>query len=203
MPKTILYLHGFMSAPTSFKAQLLKTSLVQKVVGCRYCCPQLPVSPVEAVRTALAEIQGISAEELTVIGSSLGGFYANWIAEQYGCRAVLLNPVIDPWRIKILEDSLDRCDLQVKAWLDFRDTYAQELVSVRIETITKPERYLLVAATGDELLDWHLMQEHYQHAHQIIIQGSNHGISDFERYLPQVLAFCGYPADGGLSIQAF
>lgn len=140
---------------------------------------------------ALAEIKDILAEKLTVIGSSLGGYYANWIAEQYGCRAVLLNPVIDPWRIKILEDSPDRSDLQVKAWLDFREAYASDLEAIQIGRITRPERYLLVAATGDELLDWRLMQDHYQQARQIIIQGSNHGISDFEQYLPQVLAFCG------------
>lgn len=191
MSKAILYLHGFMSAPESFKAQLLKAALKQKAADCRYYCPQLPIAPAEAVAMASAEIKDIPAEELTVIGSSLGGYYANWIAEQYGCRAVLLNPVIDPWRIKILEDSPDRSDLQVKAWLDFREAYASDLEAIQIGRITRPERYLLVAATGDELLDWHLMQDHYQQARQIIIQGSNHGISDFEQYLPQVLAFCG------------
>lgn len=136
-------------------------------------------------------IRDVPAHELVVIGSSLGGYYANWIAEQHHCKAVLLNPVIDPWRIKILEDSPDRSDLQVKAWLDFRETYAEELEAICVRTVTVPDRYLLVAATGDELLDWHLMQNHYRDAHQVIIEGSNHGISDFERYMPQVLAFCG------------
>lgn len=191
MSKTILYLHGFMSAPESFKAQLLKTALAQKAADCRYSCPQLPIPPVEAVKVAMAEIRDVPAEELIVIGSSLGGYYANWIAEQCGCRAVLLNPVIDPWRIKILEDSPDRSDLQVKAWLDFRETYAAELAAVHVKDITRPERYLLVAATGDELLDWQLMRDHYQGARQVIIPESNHGISDFEQYMPQVLAFCG------------
>ncbi|MBR7069892.1 MAG: esterase [Oxalobacter sp.] len=191
MAKTVLYLHGFMSAPASFKAQLLKTALAEKADGCRYCCPQLPIPPNEAIGTAMEAIRDVPAHELVVIGSSLGGYYANWIAEQRHCKAVLLNPVIDPWRIKILEDSPDRSDLQVKAWLDFRETYAEELEAICVRTVTVPDRYLLVAATGDELLDWHLMQNHYRDAHQVIIEGSNHGISDFERYMPQVLAFCG------------
>lgn len=191
MAKTLLYLHGFMSAPASFKAQLLKTALAEKADGCRYCCPQLPIPPNEAIETAMEAIKDVPAHELVVIGSSLGGYYANWIAEQRHCKAVLLNPVIDPWRIKILEDSPDRSDLQVKAWLDFRETYAEELEAICVRTVTVPDRYLLVAATGDELLDWHLMQNHYRDAHQVIIEGSNHGISDFERYMPQVLAFCG------------
>lgn len=191
MAKTILYLHGFMSSPASFKAQLLKTALAEKAADCRYDCPQLPLPPAEAIETAMAAVKDVPDHELTVIGSSLGGYYANWIAEQRHCKAVLLNPVIDPWRIKILEDSPDKSDLQVKAWLDFRETYTAALAAIRVKTVTTPDRYLLVAATGDELLDWHLMCDHYRDAHQIIIKGSNHGISDFEQYLPQVLAFCG------------
>ena len=107
---------------------------------------------------------------MVIIGSSLGGYYANWLAEQYRCKAILLNPVIDPWRIKILDDLPDRSDLRVREWLDFREKYQSELEAVRVTSITDPERYLLFAAKGDELLDWHLMQSHYQAANQIIIE---------------------------------
>jgi predicted esterase YcpF (UPF0227 family) len=191
MAKTLLYLHGFMSAPGSFKAQVLKAVLALRTDGCHYVCPQLPIPPAEAVQVAMDGIKGIPADELIVVGSSLGGFYANWIAEQTGAKAVLLNPVVDPWRIKILEDSPDRSDLQVKAWLDFREAYERDLKALKVEAITCPKRYFLLAATGDELLDWRLMVAHYQGAKQIVIEGSNHGISDFEQYVPQVLAFCG------------
>ncbi len=191
MAKTLLYLHGFMSAPESFKAQVLKTVLASRKDGCHYVCPKLPIPPAEAVQVAMDSVKGVPAETLVVVGSSLGGFYANWIAEQTGAQAVLLNPVVDPWRIKILEDSPDRSDLQVKAWLDFREAYGRDLKALKVNAITRPERYFLLAATGDELLDWHLMVNHYQGARQIVIKGSNHGISEFEQYVPQVLAFCG------------
>ena len=102
-----------------------------------------------------------------------------------------MNPVIDPWRIKILDDLPDRSDLRVREWLDFREKYQSELEAVRVTSITDPERYLLFAAKGDELLDWHLMRSHYQAANQIIIEGSDHGLSDFAQYLEQVLLFCG------------
>ena len=191
MSEVVLYLHGFMSTPLSYKAQLLDAALRGKGADCRYCCPQLPMSPMEAIQIAMDAVKDVPSESLTVIGSSLGGYYANWIAEQRHCRGILLNPVIDPWRIKILEDSPNRSDLQVKAWLDFREGYQTELEAIRVPVITSPERYMLIAAKGDELLDWHLMQEHYQGADQTILDGCNHGISDFDRYIPQVLAFCG------------
>ncbi len=191
MSKVILYLHGFMSAPESYKAQLLNTALKEQEIDCRYCCPQLPVSPAESIRIAMDAVKDVAPEDLTVIGSSLGGYYANWIAEQRGCKGILLNPVVDPWRIKILEDSPDRSDLQVKAWLDFREYYKSELEAIRVPAITAPERYMLIAAKGDELLDWKLMQAQYQGADQTILEGSNHGISEFDRYIPKVFAFCG------------
>lgn len=191
MAKTILYLHGFMSTPLSFKAQLLKKTLQELPEKNDYICPQLPMSPAESIDIAMHAVSQCSTGNLVVIGSSLGGYYANWIAEQLHCKAVLLNPVIDPWKIKILEDSPDRSDLQVKAWLDFRETYQTELKALCVTEITEPNRYLLVAARGDELLDWRLMQAHYKAAHQIIIPESNHGISDFEQYISKVLMFCG------------
>ena len=136
-------------------------------------------------------IRNCPTDRLAIIGSSLGGFYANWLAEQYACKAVLLNPVIDPWQIKILDDIPDRSDLRVREWLDFRERYESELKAIRVKNVTNPERYLLFAAKGDELLDWRLMQSHYRGSHQVILDGGDHGLSDFGAYLEKVLSFCG------------
>ena len=56
--------------------------------------------------------------------------------------------------------------------------------------ISRPERYFLVAATGDEVLDWRDMVAHYAGARQLVIQGSDHGLSDFASQMDAVLAFC-------------
>ena len=121
MTKAILYLHGFQSSPFSFKAQLISRAVENAGDGFRYFCPQLPLSPGKSIEIASDTIRGYPAESLVIIGSSLGGYYANWLAEQYRCKAILLNPVIDPWRIKILDDLPDRSDLRVREWLDFRE----------------------------------------------------------------------------------
>jgi len=95
----ILYLHGFRSSPDSFKARMMADAMAAHGLMDAWACPQLPASPREAIDLALGMARGQLADtdsprELTVIGSSLGGFYATWIAEQLGCKAVLLNPAV-------------------------------------------------------------------------------------------------------------
>lgn len=187
----ILYMHGFQSSPQSFKAQLIERRLKELNRQNEYICPQLLSSPVKSIELALSLVNQYQPDSITVIGSSLGGYYANRIAEQLQCRAVMLNPVINPWKIKILGDSPDRSDLRVREWLEFIEKYEKELHSVQVSKITRPERYMLVAAKGDALLDWRMMQEHYEGAKHILIEGSDHGLSNFEDYLDDVLSFCG------------
>lgn len=186
----ILYLHGFQSSPHSFKAQLLESRLNALNCEKEYICPQLLSSPAKSIEMALDLVRDSTLSSLVIIGSSLGGYYANWIAEKLKCRAVLLNPVIDPWNIKILGDSPDKSDLRVREWLEFVQQYEKELQSIRVAKITNPERYMLIAAKGDALLDWRMMVEHYEGANQTIIDGSDHGLSDFEEYIDKVLSFC-------------
>ena len=185
----ILYLHGFKSSPQSFKARLLGTTLAAAGRSAEYCCPQLPASPAQAMALALRLVRGVPAAALTLIGSSLGGYYATWLAERLGCRAVLLNPAVRAPR------DLDQYVGVSSAYhsdqpFDFKPAYVDELRALAVPGITRPSRYLLLAATGDEVLDWREMQAHYPLARQIIIAGSDHGISDFADYIDTVLAFC-------------
>lgn len=189
---SILYLHGFRSSPQSFKARLLGQRLTELGLGHTYLCPQLPASPRAAAELALALAREMTAggEGLSVVGSSLGGYYANWLAEQIGCRAVVLNPAVQPPRD--LENYVGvTTAYHSDEVFEFKREYIDELKALRIETITHPERYFLIAATGDEVLDWREMTAHYAGAHQAVIEGSDHGISEFAQYVDQILAFCG------------
>jgi predicted esterase YcpF (UPF0227 family) len=186
----ILYLHGFRSSPQSMKARLMGERMAALGRGAEYVCPQLPASPKLAMELALSLVDGVPAHELTVVGSSLGGYYATWLAERLGCRAVLLNPAIVP-----------RQDLQQHVGVttqyhsdqpfEFKPEYIDELRALDVPQISKPERYFLLAATGDEVLDYRDMVAHYRDARQHVIQGSDHGISEFADYINEVLAFCG------------
>lgn len=186
----ILYLHGFRSSPRSFKARLLAERMNALGLGAQFLSPQLPASPREAIALAAARIEETGSGNVALIGSSLGGYYATWLAEKYGCRAVLLNPAVRPPRdlekyvgVTTMYHSDER--------FEFKREYIAELKELTVERISQPSRYFLVAATDDEVLDWHEMLAHYPCARQCVIEGSDHGISDFARYVDQVLAFCG------------
>jgi len=189
---TILYLHGFRSSPLSFKARLTGDRVRELGWDGRFLCPQLPPSPREAIALAERLVAGVPADELALVGSSLGGFYATWLAERLGCRAVLLNPAVKPPR------DLEKYVGVQTAWhsdatFEFRREYIDELKALAVPAITRPERYFLVAATGDEVLDWREMVAHYPGARHCVIEGSDHGIAEYADYVDAVLGFCGVP----------
>ena len=191
----ILYLHGFRSSPGSFKARLMADALAARgLTGARdWQCPQLPASPRAALDLALGLARGQLAgaadpRALTIVGSSLGGYYATWLAEQLGCRAVLLNPAVEAARDLATQVGQHRM-YHSDAPFEFRAEYVDELARARVSAVTQPERYFLVAATGDEVLDWREMRDRYAGCRQRIVQGSDHGLSDFARWLPEVLDF--------------
>lgn len=185
----ILYLHGFRSSPRSFKARVVHKALADAGRANELICPQLPASPKEAMALSLLLAERHAPHNLSIVGSSLGGFYATWLAERLGVRAVLLNPSVNP--LKNLEHHVG----VTTAWhsdapFEFRREYIDELAALRVETITRPERYFLIAATGDEVLDYRDMVAHYAGAKQHVIEGSDHAISEFPQYVDEVLAFC-------------
>jgi predicted esterase YcpF (UPF0227 family) len=175
------------------KGRVISERMAELGLSDQLVCPQLPASPKLAMELALSLIEGVPAEELSIIGSSLGGYYATWLAERIGCRAVLLNPAIVP-----LQDLDKHVGVTTQFHSDepfeFKREYIDELRALAVDPITGPERYFLIAATGDEVLDYRDMVKHYAGARQHVIDGSDHGISEFPEYVDTVLAFCGIEA---------
>jgi uncharacterized protein len=188
----LLYLHGFRSSPQSFKAQRLAAWLAEHRPQVQWWCPQLPPSPREAVATVQAGIAAWPRETSAVIGSSLGGFYATVVAEATGWPAVLINPAVDPARDLAAHVGEQSQFHRPAEKFHFRAEYVDELAALAPHTITRRERYLPIIATGDEVLSWREMAARYGStagAPLRLIEGSDHGFSDFERHLPHLLAF--------------
>lgn len=185
----LLYLHGFRSSPGSFKARRLAAWLAAHRPDVTWWCPQLPPSP--AAAWALIE-QGIAdwpKADMAVVGSSLGGFYATAVAEATGCRAMLLNPAIDPARDLAAHIGEQTQFHQPEERFFFRPEFIAELRALAVPAITRPERYGAVIAKGDEVLSWHEMTARYPGATVRLLDGSDHALSDFDDHLPFVLEF--------------
>ena len=186
----LLYLHGFRSSPQSAKARQMAAWMQQHRPEVRWWCPQLPPSPREAMALLNDGIKDWPAARTGVIGSSLGGFYATALAEQRGCRAVLLNPAVDPAR------DLTRYVGEITAWHSnerffFRAEFIDELRAISPAVLTQPDRYFAVIAKGDEVLSWVEMSARYRGCRIRLLEGSDHSLSDFQQLLPEVVAFLG------------
>ncbi|MDB5897937.1 MAG: esterase [Ramlibacter sp.] len=183
----LLYLHGFRSSPQSTKARRMAAVVAQRHPAVHWWCPQLPPSPRAAMELVTQGISDWPRDRMAVVGSSLGGFYATWVAQQAGCRAVLLNPAVHAAR------DLAKYVGEQQAWHDpaqhffFAPGYVDELRALEAGPVTDPDRYFALIAKGDELLDWREMTARYPGARIKLLEGSDHALSDFDAHLDDVL----------------
>jgi uncharacterized protein len=191
-PPMLIYIHGFNSAPNSFKARLVGECMRALGRAHEYQVPALPHRPAAAM--ALLRDMVERHPDAALIGSSLGGFYATWLAEHYALRTVLVNPAVQPYAL--LNAYLGpQKNLYTGAEYELTVQHIDELKTFEVATIT-PARYLLLTRTGDETLDYRLGVEKYRGAQQWVIPGGDHGFGDFENYLDAVLEFCGVNQHG-------
>ena len=184
----LVYLHGFNSSPHSHKAQVLGRYLEEKGFAAQYACPALPPLPSEAIAVCEALLRS-SARPPCFVGSSLGGFYATWLAEKHDARAVLINPAIDP-HVGLRAYLGTQKNLHTGDPYELTERHLQEWKSLYAPRIT-PSRYLLLAETGDEVLDYRRAVERYAGAKQVVIPGGDHSLQSFPEHLPAILRFAG------------
>ena len=123
------------------------------------------------------------------MGSSLGGFYATWVAEQMGCKAVLLNPAVEPARDLAAYIGEQSTWQYPEDRFFFREEFIGELRGLHAGALQSPENYLAVIAKGDEVLDWREMAARYADSHLRLVEGSDHALGDFADHLPTILEF--------------
>lgn len=185
----LLYLHGFRSSPQSAKARQVADRVRAQHPRLVFWCPQLPPSPREAIQMLREGTATWPRTTMGVIGSSLGGFYASCVAEGAGCRAVLLNPAVEPAR------DLAKYIGEQTAWHDpgerffFEPHYVDELRALHCGPVARPDHYFAVIAKGDEVLDWREMTGRYPGIRIKLLEGSDHGLTDFDDHIGEVFQF--------------
>lgn len=194
MPPMLLYLHGFRSSPQSWKARLLGEAMAARGLADAFVCPTLPDRPAEAIALAEALIQQAQAAGRPVVlaGSSLGGYYATWLAEKHGLKAILINPAVAA--PTSLADYLGpQTNLYTGEVFVFTAAHIAELEALQAPRIT-PSRYLLLVETGDEVLDYREAVARYAGAEQRVFDGGDHSFTRFPEMIPQLLEFAGIAA---------
>jgi predicted esterase YcpF (UPF0227 family) len=184
----ILYLHGFNSSPASKKCSQLREAMAARGLGAMFHAPALPHRPAQAMALAEQWLRSQS-QPVTVVGSSLGGYYATCLAERHGTRAALINPAVRPYELLAPLLGPQR-NLYTGEHYALTPQHLAELRALEVDAI-HPERYLLLVETGDEVLDYRHAVERYAGAQQIVLDGGDHGFSRFGDYIDTILDFAG------------
>ncbi len=186
----IVYLHGFRSSPTSEKARLLAQRMAERGLADQLWCEQLPVSPQQAIERVEAALARSTAVP-TLVGSSLGGFYATYLAEKHDLRAVLINPAAAAHQ-SLAGFVGSHTNLYTGEIFDFTQEHVAELAQLDIPRLARPERFWLMVETGDEVLDYRQAVQKYAGARQTVIEGGDHGFRHFTQFVDEIIEFAGH-----------
>ena len=190
----IIYLHGFNSSSASLKASQLRVRLAAMGLDESFAAPDLSHWPQQAMATLEAIVNARRVEDVTLVGSSLGGYYATWLVEKHGVKAALINPAPRPY--ELLRPLLGpQRNLYSGEVYDLTERHLEELRMLEIPHITRAANYLLLVQTGDELLDYREAVEKYRGAQQVMIPGGDHDFQHFEDYIGRILEFAAIAAN--------
>ena len=183
----IIYLHGFASSPASTKSRLLAEAMAGRGLADRFACPPLSPVPAQAMAAVSALIE-TGDGPVTLVGSSLGGHYANHLAEKYDLNAVLINPaVVD--RLDLADFVGEHANFHSGERFTFTQAHAAQL-KAQVARPT-PKRYWLLLVEGDDLLDWRQARDFYAGCRQTVVAGGDHSFTKFPDFVPQLIEFAG------------
>lgn len=184
----IIYLHGFNSSPNSHKAHVLATRMAELGRADELCIPTLPHWPAQAIADVVAILESAHAP-VSLIGSSLGGYYATWLAERFSLAAVLINPAVKPYRL--LTDHLGpQQNPYTGEAYRLTSQHLEQLQAIDVAHISEPARYLALLQSDDEVLDYRQAQALYGAARCRVSEGGAHAFAGFESVVDDVLSFC-------------
>ncbi len=179
----IIYIHGFGSSGRGGKSlQLLEYFKSQNIPS---ISPSLSYVPELAIDTLEQLIE--SYDEVTLIGSSLGGFYSIYLAEKYGLKAVLINPAVDS--SKTLKRMLSLNGMATNYYdgthFEWRQNHIDMLLNYKVEDIKNGE-YFLLLQTGDDVLDYRDALAKLPNAKSIVEEGGTHPFEGIERHFESI-----------------
>lgn len=190
----VIYIHGFNSSPLSYKARILTERMTQLGIAEELSVPELPADPEQAMKLLQACVEESLDEPVILIGSSLGGYYATWLAERYNLQAILVNPAIYPYRL--LQDYLgENQNYHTGERYTLEPRHVEIMKSYEVGSIRHAENFWVLLETGDETLDYREAQQKFANSPMTIKQGGTHEFLNFEVMLDDILRYCGYDSE--------
>jgi len=187
----IIYIHGFGGSGKGAKASAFRKHYTDK--GVDFLAPSLSYTPQLAISTLDEIITTCKDRDIKLIGSSLGGFYAIYLANKYNLKTVLINPSTNPMQTlsKLVEEKngralnyfdLSEFDFNLNHILMLKNYYVREL---------KKENFLLMLQKDDDVIDYTIAKEKFDGAKMIIEEGGGHGFEGIESYFDKIDEFFG------------
>ncbi|MBR7887439.1 hypothetical protein J9B83_00690 [Marinomonas sp. A79] len=189
----LLYIHGFNSSERSHKANVLVEAVAKMGLPQAVISPRLSWQPAKAIQQLEALIEANLSEGVTLIGSSLGGFYAGYLAEKYQLNAILVNPAVQA--PSLLTHHLGHQENPyTQEVYELTPAHMAELDALVVEPT--PERYWLMIQEGDEVLDYRAALAAFPHVARLTQEpNGDHRFVDFERFIPEILRFAQITTD--------
>ena len=188
-PTHLLYLHGFRSSPQSAKARCMADWVARHQPGLHWHCPALPASPAQAMAHLADWLQTVPPGRCALMGSSLGGFYADWLARRYDLPAVLINPAVSPARDLAAHIGVHPAWHDPQQRLHFEAAHVAQLQALQDSRGPCDPPVLALIARGDEVLDWREMMARHGQGSHALLEGSDHALREFPLLLPLVRFF--------------
>jgi hypothetical protein len=182
-----IIIHGFGSAGKGGKAMLFREYFKEQGKPC--IAPSLSYVPELAMDT-LEQLVLSCGDDVTLIGSSLGGYYAIYLAEKYGLKAVLINPAVDSSKTlkRVLEMGGKATNYYDNTEFTWNENHVKMLQNYRVDEVENGE-YLLLLQTADDVLDYREAVAKLPHATTIIEEGGTHPFEGIERHFERILRF--------------
>ena len=192
MRPLLIYIHGFLSSPQSIKAQQTRQYIDRLQLSVELLIPGLSNYPMQAYQQLQAVVEEARAKDparqIALMGSSLGGFMATALAEEYCLKALVINPAVKPYQIisTVLGENKNPYTNET---FFLNQGHIEELHRLEVARLARPEQIKVLLQTGDEILDYRKAVSYYQTCLQVVEAGGDHSFQNFANHLPEAFKF--------------